>query len=260
MKSTPSVLLASCTLLFGANFSNAAEEAPTTCNLSPFSEEIISAGRMLPPEISGNFSKNLNLRGKADFSFRFDIDYFRDIPALTRIILSSALNYGEKTSIPEIAVEKFIANTMRELDTSAKTGGELSFLISAKAAAPCGNRVSVLISRYEDSGGAHGNSVFSCVNFNLAEKKQIFLKDIFKEECISDLEKLLRANDPRREDAGFSYSTVDGEIPLPPCATENFLMLPDGFLFIYSPYELDCYAAGAIRIFVPASELRPLLK
>ena len=38
-----------------------------------------------------------------------------------------------------------------------------------------------------------------------------------------------------------------------PYMTENFYLDKTGIHFIYNPYELDCYAAGTIDIFVPMS-------
>ena len=36
-----------------------------------------------------------------------------------------------------------------------------------------------------------------------------------------------------------------------PYMTENFYLDDRGIHFIYDPYEIDCYAAGTIDIFVP---------
>lgn len=42
--------------------------------------------------------------------------------------------------------------------------------------------------------------------------------------------------------------------------TENFYLDDCGIHFIYNPYEIDCYAAGTIDIFVPWKSKRiPLL-
>lgn len=259
-KTTGTVVSSLLALLSGSFLLNAEEEISEAHNLAPFSEEIFVSGAELSPDILGNISQARAFHGDHHFFFEFDVDYFKDVPAFNRAIFDAAFGCGEKICDPEVAVEKFISATVRELDKPTETAGEYSFFVSTKAAPVIGNRVSVLVSRYEDTGGAHGNSVFSCLNFDLAEKKRIFLKDVFKEESIPALEKLLREHDPRREDAEFFYSVEKGEIPLPPRATENFLMLPDEILFVYSPYELDCYAAGTILIHVPVAELRELLK
>ena len=258
--STKTVVISLLVLLSGSFLLNAEEAVSEAHNLAPFSEEIFVSGAPLSPDVLGNISQARDLHADHRFFFEFDVDYFKDVPAFNRAIFGAAFDCGEEICDPEVAIEKFISGKAYESDEPAETAGEYSFFVSTKAAPVVGNRVSVLVSRYEDTGGAHGNSVFSCLNFDLAGKKRIFLKDVFKEERIPALEKLLREHDPRREDAEFSYSTEKDEIPLPPRATENFLILPDGILFVYSPYELDCYAAGTILIHVPVTELRDLLR
>ncbi len=261
MKKPTKTIVIPLLALFSTSFLLNAEEAVSEAhNLAPFSEEIFASGAVLSPDVLGNISQTRDSHADHHFFFEFDVDYFKDVPAFNRAIFNAAFGCGEKICDPEVAIEKFISETERELNEPAETAGEYSFFVSTKAAPVVGNRVSVLVSRYEDTGGAHGNSVFSCLNFDLAGKKRIFLKDVFKEESIPALEKLLREHDPRREDAEFSYSSEKDEIPLPPRATENFLILPDEILFVYSPYELDCYAAGTILIHVSVAELRDFFK
>ncbi|MBP3301748.1 MAG: DUF3298 domain-containing protein [Opitutales bacterium] len=258
--STKSVVISSLSILSASFFLNAEDVVSEAHDLAPFSEEIFVSGATLSPDVLGNISEARDFHAAHHFSFEFDVDYFKGVPAFNRAIFDAAFDCDEKICDPEVAIEKFISGKAIELDEAAEIADEYSFFVSAKAAPVVGNRVSVLVSRYEDTGGAHGNSIFFCLNFDLAGKKRIFLKDVFKEESIPALEKLLREHDPRREDAEFSYSPEKGEIPLPPRATENFLILPDEILFVYSPYELDCYAAGTILIHVPVAELRDLLK
>lgn len=248
----------------------AAENTPVaTVNLAPFSAPVTvaSAAQASPSGIFGNInSQRITLSNKT-FRFRFDLDYFEQLPELNRVIWDASFAQYEPTSHlsgelsdPNDAIAKFTTSIERTFNVPDSIVGEFAFFISAKFAPITGDKVSALISCYEDCGGAHGYNAYTCLNFDLSEKKQIFFKDIFKDGCNDALEKILREHDPRSKDADFSYSEEKGEIPIPPQATENFLILPDGFLFIYSPYELDCYAAGAIMIFVPAAELRDLLK
>ena len=70
---------------------------------------------------------------------------------------------------------------------------------------------------------------------------------------------LLKKHDPRRKADNFEYAKKENEIPAQPHPTENFLLRADGVLFVYGPYEIDCHAAGAIFIRVPADEIAPLL-
>lgn len=261
MKNQPSSFLFYTAALFSGIFPlNAGEPGSAPRSLAPFSEEVLISGTMLPADGLGNLKEERTRPAGTKLNFKFDIDYFKDVPAFNRALLESAFRTDGNTSDPFTAIENFILSTEKAHAEPSGIAGEYSFFVSIKAAPQVGNTVSVLVSRYEDTGGAHGNNTFSCATFDLSEKKQIFLKDIFEESARPLLKNLLRKNDPRRKSAGFSYAEGDGEIPLSPYATENFLMLPDGIMFIYPPYELDCYAAGTIRIFIPAAEIRALLK
>jgi hypothetical protein len=42
--------------------------------------------------------------------------------------------------------------------------------------------------------------------------------------------------------------------------THNVFLAPGGVVFIYQPYEIASFAQGEIRVFLPFSELRPLLR
>ena len=42
--------------------------------------------------------------------------------------------------------------------------------------------------------------------------------------------------------------------------TRNVYLTPGGVVFIYLPYEIASYAQGEIRLFIPYSELRGLLR
>ena len=268
MKNKVLALILAATL-FGS-LTSVAENIPmTTVNLAPFSlpVTVAASAQALPAGIFGNInSQRITLSNKT-FRFRFDLDYFEQNPELNRAIWDAAFAQYEQTSHlagalsdPNDAIAKFTASIEHTFNVPDNIAGEFAFFISAKFAPLTGNKASALISRYEDCGGAHGYNAYACLNFDLSKKKQIFFKDVFKADCNEDLEKILREHDPRRKDTEFSYSEGKDEIPAPPKPTENFLILPDGFLFVYSPYELDCYAAGAIMIFVPLTELRDLLK
>ena len=76
------------------------------------------------------------------------------------------------------------------------------------------------------------------------------------------MRKALEKNDPRRGSADFPREESDGGSPFPskPEPTENFLVLRDGLLFVYNHYDIDCYAAGIIVIFVPYTEISEALR
>ena len=52
-----------------------------------------------------------------------------------------------------------------------------------------------------------------------------------------------------------SFELLRKEHPFDLFITENFYLNDKGIHFIYDPYEIDCYAAGTIDIFVPCPAL-----
>jgi len=40
--------------------------------------------------------------------------------------------------------------------------------------------------------------------------------------------------------------------------TDNFKITPDGAVFIYNPYEIACYATGAVEVEIGRKELEAL--
>ena len=52
-----------------------------------------------------------------------------------------------------------------------------------------------------------------------------------------------------------SFEALVKEHPFDLYITENFYLNDKGIHFIYDPYEIDCYAAGTIDIFVPCPAL-----
>ena len=193
-------------------------------------------------------------------NFDFDIDTLQNEPEFNQLLLNTALRFNAGTHVPDNAIRKFVETTRQKHPSPNGIINEFFFRASAKIESPTRpNIASALISRYEYTAGAHGENTFSCINFDLSSKKQLFFKDIFKENCEKKLTELLKKHDPRRKADNFEYAKEENEIPAQPHPTENFLLRADGVLFVYQPYEIDCHAAGAIFIRVPADEIAPLL-
>lgn len=94
-------------------------------------------------------------------------------------------------------------------------------------------------------GGCHPLQYCTCTNYDLYSGKRISLLDLFQ-----NLRHIDAIVNERLEQGGHYLIGV----------TENFLLLPKGIQFIYNQYEADCYAEGTVRITVPLSEFRGLLK
>ncbi|MDR0688840.1 MAG: RsiV family protein [Spirochaetaceae bacterium] len=110
------------------------------------------------------------------------------------------------------------------------------------------------------TGGAHGMREKAYFVIDLAEKKQIRLKDLF----LKDAEGALKT---RIEDALRIYSGLEAGVPLSTGdyfedsvkSLENFYLTAQGIGFHWDPYEIAPYSVGPIEILIPYEEVGELL-
>ena len=214
-----------------------------------------------PPSLRSGFAAVAKFsRSLGNAVFDCDLDYFLEAPsALNDAVADAALfRFSPRPpsvpagTPPALAAEKFAELRLAEAEKAA-TGFPAYFSASARILEPVGDFASVAVVAHEFVGGAHGVTVCPCLSFDLAAGTRIALADVFKKDFERPLETLLAAHDSREG------RRPDGVFP-DPFATENFLICADGLRFVYSPYEIDCYAAGVIVIFVPYAELSALLR
>jgi hypothetical protein len=113
------------------------------------------------------------------------------------------------------------------------------------------------------TGGAHGNYNISYYNFSFVKGDTLNLKDILKPEFERQLSKIImgklseQANKEGKKQiplskAGYFRDTIP--------YNNNFYLRPTGIGFVYNPNEIAPSAMGMPEVFIPFSELRPLLK
>ena len=213
-----------------------------------------------PPALRSGFAASAKFsRSLGNAVCDCDLDYFLEAPsALNDAVADAALfRFSPRPSSvpagtpPAEAAEKFAALRLAEAEKSA-TGFPAYFFASARILDPVGEFASVAVVAHEFLGGAHGVTVCPCLSFDLAAGTRIALADVFKKGFEAPLAALLASRDPRDDRPSRDFFPA-------PFATENFLICADGLRFVYSPYEIDCYAAGVIVIFVPYAELSALL-
>ncbi len=119
----------------------------------------------------------------------------------------------------------------------------------------------VAYTTYSYTGGAHGSTVVSYLNLDLASGRVLTLKDFLNApdaaRLSSALESAVRANrhipaDQSLKQAGFF---VD-RLPVP----DTVLALPRGLLFTYQSYDVAPYVLGQPHGLVPYSALNGMIR
>lgn len=134
------------------------------------------------------------------------------------------------------------------------------YKISAEAeAAVTDSLVTYIISRWSYTGGAHGMYATECHTYSLAGGYELSTADLFSERQLLGMEALLRrklceqyeaANDDELAERGFFPEYIS--------LTENFRITPEGITFYYNPYDIGCYALGAVDVTMSREELENL--
>lgn len=112
---------------------------------------------------------------------------------------------------------------------------------------------------YDYSGGAHGNHGSIYVNMDVKNKKVLQLGDVMQLDSVaisSQLNAQARVKLKIAADKPITDQLFVSSVP----PSDNFIIADRGITFCYNPYEIACYAAGEIKIFVPYKNLKPLLK
>ena len=159
---------------------------------------------------------------------------------------------GEQTG----SVREAIAAAVREIDTiyTADIRPTQSYEISVEAEGSVQDSLlTYVITRSSYTGGAHGIYETEYHTYSLAKGYEITTADLFTEERLDELilRKLCRQYGARNEEE----LAAQGFFPEQIGATENFRIVPEGIVFCYNPYDIGCYALGAVEVTVSREEL-----
>ncbi|MBM3161794.1 MAG: DUF3298 and DUF4163 domain-containing protein [Chlorobi bacterium] len=124
-------------------------------------------------------------------------------------------------------------------------------------------QLTVQLSSYAYTGGAHGMNTTTFFVFDAATGKRLFIDDVFVPGFKNRLNALIEAR--FREDKGLSPTDpLDGEkgglFENRIAFTTNFGLTDKGVSFLYNPYEIAPYAAGSTEIELRFEDLKGLLK
>ncbi|MBU0763423.1 MAG: DUF3298 and DUF4163 domain-containing protein [Bacteroidetes bacterium] len=121
--------------------------------------------------------------------------------------------------------------------------------------------ISLEISKYTYSGGAHGNMHIGYINYDNQNERRLTPKDIFSEAAEERLTGLITEQIRMQFDADTNASLADfgfNKEEIEPA--ENFYLSDKGIGFVYNSYEIAPYSMGVFNIFLPMEMITDLLK
>lgn len=121
-----------------------------------------------------------------------------------------------------------------------------------------GNLLTVKISSYVYSGGAHGMPANQWLNWDLAENKKIVLADVIepgKEQAFWDL--AVKAHQDWLDTQGVNE---DFKSNWPFQRSENFRISEKGLILLYGVYTLAPYAMGEVELTLPREKLGGIIR
>lgn len=194
-----------------------------------------------------------------------DISYpvFENQPALTdsinrriQAIYTTETSYG---SVKEM-VQGFMAD-YRKFKTDPNFNNRVYTLTSKTKVLANKQTLGLLIESYIYTGGAHGGSFLSYINWDNQARKQISIYEVLKPGSEDSLrviaEKIFRRNEGiSSTDPLKQYFFEDNKFVL----NNNYLFSPEGIKFLYNEYEIKPYSSGRTELLIPYEAIRHLLK
>lgn len=116
--------------------------------------------------------------------------------------------------------------------------------------------ITVGLDSYTFTGGAHGNSVITLLNFNSNTGQLLTIDDLFTD--LSKLTTLVKSKlDEEINSNKTNHSFFFGdEFNLP----ENIGFSDEGVIFLYNTYEIAAYAQGVTEFTIPYEDIQDMLK
>lgn len=171
-------------------------------------------------------------------------------------VVMTALQVGESTSIASKTIEESIKLFNEEYTSFNKDFPESSMpweaQIDGELLFESSKLISVSVTSYVNTGGAHGNTSITILNFDGQTGKRLkntnLLKDIegFKKVALSYLKTTMKEDDLLFEDDMFK---------LP----ENMGYTDDGVVLLYNTYEIAPYSTGIIEFTIPFEKIDSFL-
>lgn len=112
------------------------------------------------------------------------------------------------------------------------------------------------------SGGAHGNTTISYLNYNPKTNKEITLDSLIQpgkmQTLVNTAEHIFRKNEKLSptESLEGKYFFDKGKFSL----AKSFYVSDKGLVFLYNPYEIKAYAEGYTELIIPFTTVKNIAK
>lgn len=112
--------------------------------------------------------------------------------------------------------------------------------------------LSVTITEYVYTGGAHGNTAVLAYVMNVATGQVYNLQDIFRpgENYCAQLEKIIRDEISTRDPKAYWFKGLE--------QSPSFYLIEEGLVVYFQPYEIGPWSTGVPRFVIPYSKLSKL--
>lgn len=194
--------------------------------------------------------------------FRFTTIRNADKSPALGAIESANIRYFFETPVPARSLREALEAAIREIDTTCMPDrpgvvANHAYEISAESAISLRDTLLLCtITRSSYTGGAHGSYTTEYHTYSLADGYEITTADLFTGEQAERLDTLIVEKLCTKYGARNREELADrGFFPEEIGATENFRIEADSIVFCYNPYDIACYAMGAIEVPVGWGEL-----
>ena len=171
------------------------------------------------------------------------------------------IDYQEynKFSKLEALAEKFIDDYEASEQEFSETNIPWEASVEGKITHKSPDLISIEFDLALFTGGAHGFTSVSYLNFNPKTGDQFLNKDLFNEGFKDYAEKLFRQKNDIPEDqpinsTGFFFENDSFQLP------QNIGFLKNKIVLIYNAYEVASYAEGGIQLEIPLKDVEEFIK
>jgi len=159
----------------------------------------------------------------------------------------------------ETIVQNLFLDFNQQIERNAVLTNHWTIEINGEQASATQNTMTIILSQYAYTGGAHPNSFETYLNFNKETGQLIQIEDFVadKKLLLTVVEQQFReAYDLTADQDLTTAGLFENQLVLP----QNFAITKEGLLLFYNTYEIAPYAAGPYTVRIPWTRLEDVLK